>query len=242
MKHDVVFDVANLGEDDINNFCINEYNDGEWEEHTFIIFDKFKDKTKVMIDMGGWIGITPLYCSQKFKHVVAFECDREAIHRFKENLSVNPSIKNISISDNAIWDYNGKTDFGAKQGGEFGDSESSMLFCHQQNAIQVFTTTFLNAMNYYKVNLKEIGFIKMDIEGAEQVVVSDMQRYLSAYKPVLYLSLHHHILPKKDVAKMLDVLFDIYSDVKVYNKMGHSFQVDKRRIIDNKLEDCVFEK
>ena len=36
--------------------------------------------------MGGWLGITPLYCADKFAEVVAFECDSVAIDRFNCNL------------------------------------------------------------------------------------------------------------------------------------------------------------
>ena len=240
MKHEVVFDVADLGKDDINNFCISDYNNGDWEEHTFIIFDKFKDKNKVMVDMGGWLGITPLYCSHNFKHVIAFECDSEALIRLKANLEVNTKIKNISVCDKAIWNYNGSADFGSKTNGKFGDSECSMLFNSNKNTLQVTTITFLTAMNFYKIPLKDIGFIKIDIEGGEKVVIEDMRPYLETYKPTIYLSIHHHLLTKNDIAFMLDILFDIYSDVKVYNNMGHTFDVDKRRILDSQITDCVF--
>ena len=41
--------------------------------------------SKTLIDMGGWLGITPLYASFKFRDVIAFECDEEALKRFKMN-------------------------------------------------------------------------------------------------------------------------------------------------------------
>jgi FkbM family methyltransferase len=242
MKHDVVFDVADMGKDDINNFCVSHYNGGDWEEHTFIIFDKYKNPKKVMVDMGGWLGITPMYCSEKFAHVVTYECDKEALKRFKANLDLNPKIKNISIREKAVWENNTAITFGCKKDGQLGDSESSVFYNSNigNDTLLVQCETLLDGLNHLNINPRDVSFIKMDIEGAEKVVVDNIISILKFYKPTLYLSIHHHLLATNDIMDMLDRLFNIYPHCVVYNKHGDNFEVNRAKIVENQLLDCVF--
>ena len=238
LKHDVDFKVADLGKKDINNFCLTHFNNNSWEEHTFYIFDKFRDTSKTLIDMGGWLGITPLYASFKFRDVIAFECDEEALKRFKMNYKCNPNIRNIEICEKAIWSKNGTIKFGHKTDGKLGDSESSIHYGNGQNSVQ--SITFLTAMKYYQKNLRDIGFIKMDFEGSEAEVIKDMNRYISMFKPTLYLSIHHHLIEQAEIENMLLFLFSVYSSRQVFDKNGKSMEISKETIIENKLGDCVF--
>ena len=151
MKHDVFFNVADFGESDINNFCVDKFSNGNWEAHSFYIFDKYdKDMVK---------------CSK-----------------------------------------------------------------------------FLTAMNNQRVSLKEISFIKIDIEGAEAEVIGDMERYISVYKPTIYLSIHHHLLSVEAVDKMLTFLSSVYNHPLIFNGNGESMLSSKEDIINNQLGDCVYTK
>lgn len=240
MKHDVVLKVADFGEKDINHFWVSHVQGSDWEEHSFIIFDKFKNTSKVMIDMGGWIGITPLYCADKFAEVIAFECDSVAIDRFNCNLHANPSIKNVHLIEKAIWFNEGEISFGSQKGGKLGDSESSVVFSEAPHRVPC--TTLLNTLNDKRIHPRDIGFIKMDIEGAEYTIVKTIKNILSAYKPTLYISLHHHLLQRSELADILDILFSIYGNPSVFDDKGRSMAVSKFDILDKKLGDCVFQK
>ena len=240
MKHDVVLNIANYGESDINNFWVTHVQGSDWEEHTFQIFDKFRNKHKVMIDMGGWLGITPLYCADKFAQVIAFECDSVAIDRFKNNLEANPSINNVELIEKAIWVNEGEISFGCQKDGKLGDSESSVVFAEEGHIVPC--TTLLQTLNDKRIHPRNIGFIKMDIEGAEYSIVKTIQNMLSAYKPTLYISLHHHLLQRCLVSEILDILFSIYGNPSVYDDMGRSMSVSKFDILDKELGDCVFTK
>ena len=129
--------------------------------------------------------------------------------------------------------------FGHKTDGELGDSESSVHF-GKNGETYVESITFLNSMKYYQKNLRNIGFIKMDIEGAEAEVIKDMNGYISMFKPTLYLSIHHHLLTESEVDNMLLFLFSVYSSRQVFNEKGKSMEITKEAIMDNKLGDCVF--
>lgn len=238
MKHDVVLKVANYGESDINNFWVTHVQGSDWEEHSFQIFDKFRNKSKVMVDMGGWLGITPLYCADKFAQVIAFECDSVAIDRFKNNLEANASITNVELIEKAIWFNEGEISFGSQKDGKLGDSESSVVFAEEGHLVPC--TTLLQTLNDKRIHPRDISFIKMDIEGSEYTIVKTIQNLLSAYKPTLYISLHHHLLQRSEVADILDILFSIYGSPSVYDDNGRSMVVSKLDILDKKLGDCVF--
>ena len=240
MKHDVFFNVADFGENDINNFCVDKFSNGNWEAHSFFIFDKYRNKNKVMIDMGGWLGITPLYCSAKFSQVVAYECDREALKRFNYNLEANPQIDNVYIVEEAIYNRDGHISLFAQ--GDFGDSESTLISegNNFNDKDMVRCSKFLTAMNNQRISLKEICFIKIDIEGAEAEVIGDMERYISVYKPTIYLSIHHHLLSVEAVDKMLTFLQSVYNHPLIFNGNGESMLSSKEDIINNQLGDCVY--
>lgn len=57
-----------------DNFVKNIF--PNWETDTFFIFDLFKDKNSVAIDLGAWIGTTSIWLSHNFHHVVAVEADK----------------------------------------------------------------------------------------------------------------------------------------------------------------------
>tara|TARA_R110000751_G_scaffold94864_1_gene185175 strand:+ start:313 stop:1128 length:816 start_codon:yes stop_codon:yes gene_type:complete len=248
MKHTNIFSVVDMGKKDINNFFLEYVNDGNWEEHSFIIFDKYKSKKKVMLDIGGWIGVTPMYCSFDYKSVYAFEIDKEAITRFKANVDVNPKMVNIHIIEKGISSYTGKGSLSTK--GKFGDSESLVIELQegneealsqfQKDIIEVDLITIEDAINKYNIPVKDIGLIKMDIEGAESIVIPAMETFLMNNKPPLYLSLHHHLIEANRMDEILTILFNIYPNRKIYDMNGYIMEVTKTMIINEKLSDCVF--
>ena len=61
MKHSTIFKAVDYGSDDVNHFFVEHINNSNWEEHSFHIFNHFANNKKTMIDIGGWIGATPIY-------------------------------------------------------------------------------------------------------------------------------------------------------------------------------------
>ena len=78
-----------------------------WEEETFNVFETVKNKHKIAIDIGGWIGATCIWLCHNFKHVMVFEADDlsrkslqincEASHCSNYTL-INEPISNFSFS------------------------------------------------------------------------------------------------------------------------------------------------
>ena len=91
---------------DINlNFWKNIF--PQWENETFDIFDRFLQKDKIFIDIGGWIGTTCIYSSRKSKYVYVVEADYMSCVDLSNNCKIN--CDNVTIISNAIFNESNKT-------------------------------------------------------------------------------------------------------------------------------------
>lgn len=161
-------------------------NDGSWEPHTFKIFDEFIDSDHTYIDMGAWIGSTVLYGAQLAKHVYTAEPDPIALTALKTNIDLNPELKEkISLYEGAVIQ-----DGTMKLSKPTGDSVSTVVGTagDTNDQVTVNTVSFDTFLNTY--NIEDCNFIKMDIEGAEKIVLPAISDYLNINKPSMYISFH----------------------------------------------------
>jgi hypothetical protein len=73
-----------------------------WKENTFVILDKYLDKSKIFIDIGAWIGATAMYASRKSKHIYCIEEDKKSFNDLSENLKNNCET-NYTLIDKPIY-------------------------------------------------------------------------------------------------------------------------------------------
>ncbi|MFH1325782.1 MAG: FkbM family methyltransferase [archaeon] len=162
--------------------------EGEWEPQTFEIFRRFLDKEHSYLDIGAWIGPTVLYGCQLAEHCYAIEPDPIAIKKLRENINLNPLLKNkIGVHELAITDKNGQADLGNARD-YFGNSMSGILFKSSGKSFEVKSIRLEDFIEENKI--ENLNFIKIDIEGGEVVVLPDSKRYLEENKPTIHLSLH----------------------------------------------------
>jgi FkbM family methyltransferase len=176
-----------------------------WEEETYRILQRYLDSEHSYIDIGAWIGPTVLYAAQIAKKTYAIEPDPLAFKELEKNVSLNPTFQQkISLHEKCINVTTGKVRFGTPSMG--GDTISSLRFGDSENAWIVEGITF---DDFIKENtITDCNVIKIDIEGAEAIVIPTMIQYLEKYKPTLHLSMHPEFFndPKKDTVKIIDVL------------------------------------
>lgn len=169
-------------------------NSGNWEPYTFEIFDYFTDINKNTIDLGSWNGITSLYLAQKSSLVYAIDPDNDCFLELIKNIDLNPLIKEkIKPIKKAISNVNGKTNLFARE--NYGESSSSILKRKRDllSSAQIETITFDNFIQ--QNNIEKITFIKMDIEGAEFLILPTIGSALQKLKyPTLYISFHYNYL------------------------------------------------
>ena len=84
------------------NWLVDVLRTQTWEPVTFNIFDQHKDKNKIAIDIGGWIGVTSIYLAKLFKSVITIEADVIAFNALSENINDN-QCKNVSLHNKAFY-------------------------------------------------------------------------------------------------------------------------------------------
>lgn len=196
-----------------------DVNNGNWEPSTFCIFDKFIDQEHSFIDIGAWIGPTVLYGSQIAKKCYAIEPDPVALIELNENIKLNPNLKaKINIYDFCINDVCGKVRLGNNN--NFGDSMSSILINDEEKSLLVKCLTLQEFILQNKIF--DCNFIKMDIEGAEYIILPQLKEFLKLNKPTMHLSLHPSLY-NKNIINYATLIFENINFYKnIYDHKGIS--------------------
>lgn len=135
----------------------------------------FKPKTKepVIIDCGGFIGLSALYFKLRYPHskVIVYEPDKKNYSIAKENIESWQNIQDITLLNKAIWINEEAISFI-----QTNDMSSAIVKDNEQNTdaniVKVETERLRNILN------RKIDFLKIDIEGAEYEVLMDIDSSL----------------------------------------------------------------
>lgn len=180
------------------DFWAHAYERG-WETDTHIILEQNLTSDTVLFDIGAWVGPFTLYASPLCSMIIALEPDPIAFDMLEKNISHN-NIQNVIALEAALWDGSDVT-LGVKEGGDMGDSMTSILYSECSRTITTPSTTLENLINVFSINPHKI-FIKMDIEGAEADALLNGWDFISTYLPPMWLSLHAPLT--EDVSAYLD--------------------------------------
>ena len=238
---------------ELNTFHILNYYAPRYGREEYVQADDIEKN--IYIDIGSWIGPTVLYAANFYSKVIAIEPDPVALHRFRQNLSVN-KYSNIVVIDKALTNINGDIKFGGN--GELGNSESTMLVYNSKyisecwggrwasedrgcNIIDVSGITMDSLIETYNVNPSRIALIKMDIEGGEFILIPDLIPFLYNYDIPLYISLHFVFLKEEHISFILRILFDNYINCYQFDDYGNKTKVTMKKILNEKLTTLVFE-
>jgi FkbM family methyltransferase len=160
---------------------------GGWEPQTYKILSKFLNRNSVYYDIGSWIGPTAIFAAKICKKVVCFEPDHVAYQYLLWNIRLN-ELNNVLPVNAALSDRTELTRM-ASFGNILGDSQTSLLNTDStKDTIDVLAFTWKNWMDFAKMETP--AFLKIDIEGGEFAFLPTIKEYLSAHKPIVYLSTH----------------------------------------------------
>jgi FkbM family methyltransferase len=196
-----------LIENNENNNNINFWKDTylNWENDTFSILDKYLKKDKIFIDIGGWIGTTAMYGSRKSKHIYCVQADSKSFVDLKRNIETNCE-KNYTLINNAIYNINDiYIEFGKNlflKDSKMNDSTSQIYSVdnYVSNEYELIKTITLNhIINTYNINCNEISLIKVDIEGGEENILSELIDIYKIYNVPIYISFHYDWWKNKDL-------------------------------------------
>lgn len=158
---------------------------------------KFKAESEkpYIIDCGANIGLSVIYFKKLYPEaeIIGFEPDKRIFDMLKNNIQ-SSGFNDVQIIQKALWNKEGETIFSSEgaDAGRLAD-KSEMT-----NPTTVMTTSLRNYLG------RPVDFLKIDIEGAEMVVIEDCADLLINVKN---LFVEYHSLSDKE--QKLDILLGI---------------------------------
>jgi len=184
-----------------------------WERENSAFMDEYCCLNKVTLDIGSWNGAHALYMAGLSKKVYALEPDPKAFTILEQNIKCNPNITNIESVNKALTNYEGKIKIMS-----VGGSNSSILpIQHEKYAksplVDVDCLTFSRFLSSTNLSIHDIGFIKMDIEGAEGICIPDMEYFLKEFSGAFCLSIHSGFISKEETQCILSIMKTYFTKV-----------------------------
>lgn len=203
--------------------------DGRYEPYTFEIFDRYIRSDRPYIDLGVWIGSTVLYGASKAKHCFCADPNPITNRKFLGNLALNDNLKDkVTLFNGCVSNVNGNVRFGLPHH----SGASSMIFPVGCKSIIVKSVTLERFIEM--VNAKDFNFIKMDVEGAETLIIPSSVDLLKLWRPVLYLSFHILNFPDKvgGINAIVDSL-SFYKNIYAWGRDRISPEELKSKLIES---------
>lgn len=169
-----------------------------WELNCIKHVSKITREGQIILDIGAWIGPYTLLFSklvQDTGQVYAFEPDPKALALLRENLEKN-NLTNVRVEGICISNYIGKAKL--KSYSQFGDSGSSLILPNGQTVAAETTVKTTTIDRYCEENGVCPDGIKIDVEGAEGLVIEECQNTIMKCSPWILLEFHGHHMPKKE--------------------------------------------
>jgi FkbM family methyltransferase len=173
-----------------------------WEPNTFKTFRAVVNSDKIAIDIGAWIGLTAVWLSKHFKHVVCIDADKKSVASLEKNLHAS-HCTNFNIINNAVYETRTRLTFGANNylpHASQNDSTSQLKsVATKPDDYVVSTITLSDIFNSYEPS--SVGFLKVDIEGGEEHILSQLFTKCKTYKIPFLISFHIDWWQDKDIGR-----------------------------------------
>jgi FkbM family methyltransferase len=164
---------------------------GNFEPYKTKAFLNLIEPGHVFFDIGAHFGYFSIIAAEKgARQIFAFEPRPINIRFFKEHIKVN-NIKNISLLEAAVADYNGKGRFLTHAGSAIGHLDN-------EGDLEVMVESLDELVE--KKALPVPDLIKIDVEGGEVEVLIGGKNIISRYKPKIIVATHGSQLHDKVVA------------------------------------------
>ena len=189
---------------DIHQISKNKVGDykffGEYNAHSFIdlkLNDMEKEflKNKDIIDAGAFTGDTSIPLSKiTERNIYAFEPFNDSFNLLKMNIEAN-NIKNIIPINKSLGNINGSRTLYLSKNNLQGISSDSSIRSYDKE-IQVQETTI---DTFVKENNLNVGYITVDVEGAEMDLLEGAINTIISQKPILCISIYHKVSDYFDI-------------------------------------------
>ena len=152
------------------------------------LFDE-SDTNSVAIDVGANAGYWTLPMARRFLRVLSFEPDSEMFQKLNQNLKLNPELsEKVDTFSNACSSESGHIGLNVRRAI---DDDSLKNYGLSSIVIENRSTSnvIVKAVTLSDVRneiIEKIGFIKIDVEGAESLVFEGARRVIEKDKPVIF--------------------------------------------------------
>lgn len=172
--------------------------------------DNFLAEGSVILDIGANIGYTTLYYSfnEKVASVISFEPLRQNLKCLNSNLNGNKKTYVIpfAISSKASVMTFDIPDYGIEWNhGNTGLVSSVGLGRETKYRQTSISLSLDDALNFFKNLSKPIGYIKIDVEGAELEVLKGGLNLISYFKPIVQVEFNRKTLAVNDAESIISL-------------------------------------
>lgn len=150
----------------------------------------------LIIDCGANMGVSVLFFAREFPgaKIIAFEPEEAIYNVLKKNIS-SYGLSNVELHQKAVWNSETVLEFTSDHG--MGGSVAN-TFSNQQ-AVKVHTVRLADFLQ------EKVDFLKLDIEGAEYIVLKDCEPLLKNVEK-LFVEYHSFINQEQKLEEILDML------------------------------------
>lgn len=167
---------------------------GDYNLHPFInlgLSEKDLEyiKNKDIIDAGAFTGDTSIPLSKvTSKNIYAFEPFKESFDLLKKNIEDN-NIKNIIPVNKSLGNINGERTLYLSGNNVQGiTSDSNIRTYNEELKVEEVTVD-----EFVKENNLDVGYITVDVEGAEMDLLNGAINTIKTQKPILFISIYHKV-------------------------------------------------
>jgi FkbM family methyltransferase len=142
----------------------------------------------LIIDCGANIGMSMLYFKRLFpkSKIIAFEANPHAFKLLEKNLNLN-NLENVHLYNVALFNEATEISF------YLGEDVGSLLGSINANRGGEFELKVkAQRLSYFLNNIEKVDLVKMDVEGAELYIVSDLFESKTINKVNQYIIEYHH--------------------------------------------------
>ncbi len=160
-------------------------------EPEFAELEKFLEPGGVFVDIGGNTGIYTIKAAQFFRThgggtVVTFEPLPEMLMDLERNIRLN-GFDNVRLRSFCLGETPGAAEFWIN----FNRPASSSLVNRDEAAKRVSTMVFRFDDVFPLEKLERLDYVKMDVEGAEALVLAGAMATLKKFRPIVQMEIGH---------------------------------------------------
>ena len=164
-------------------------------------------RNKDIIDAGGYVGDTALlFSSYTDKSIHVFEASPSNMDIIRETIRLN-QLENIVPVSKALGENSGTATFSLGER----NSCNSLVERPGYNYPNHIEVPVITLDDYVRENNLEVGLIKVDIEGGEQLLLKGAVETIRTQHPILLISIYHSANDFFEIKPMIEKMCDKYT-------------------------------